>query len=77
MGSRRLSYRDHRNTTKHGSSAALAWVVESGATFDPRKTKLIHFTRTPLQIKDAPELVIGTEQKAYTKEVKILGVILD
>lgn len=55
---------------------AERWGRCSGATFEPKKTAFVHFTRNHLRISDRPLLIQDEWIKAKDK-VKILGVTLD
>ncbi|KAJ3487744.1 hypothetical protein NLG97_g6342 [Lecanicillium saksenae] len=55
---------------------ALAWERRSGATFDNKKTAIIHFTKTARKLNTDP--FIMKDQIIYPKDcVKILGLIMD
>jgi ribonuclease HI/exonuclease III len=57
-------------------ASALEWENRSGATFEPEKTAIIHFTRKSYKTDDQPFIIKG--QAVQPKEsVKILGVIMD
>ena len=55
---------------------ALSWGRRSGATFEPDKTVVIHFSRNANRVDNIPFIVQGKE--VYPKdEVKVLGVTMD
>lgn len=54
------------------------WARESGATFEPSKTGLIHFTRrTEESEQTGPDLQFQGQDIAPSKHLKLLGVTLD
>jgi ribonuclease HI len=55
---------------------ALAWERSSGATFEGKKTSIIHFTRDPARSNNNTIAVKG-QQIRPKKKVKILGVVMD
>lgn len=57
-------------------SKGEAWEASSGATFEPKKTMFIHFTRNARKLSDRP-LNVGGEQVMPKASVKILGVVFD
>lgn len=57
-----------------------SWATSSGATFQAKKTYMIHFTRNKTRLKDInadTPLYIKNQVIHPSPEVKILGVILD
>lgn len=57
-----------------------AWAYSSGATFQAKKTYMVHFTRNKARLEDTNTdmLLKIKDQLIYSSpEVKILGVILD
>jgi hypothetical protein len=58
---------------------AIKWAADTGATFDRKKTALIHFTRAPNTKIPRPQnivLFMGVPI-APAEQVKLLGVIFD
>jgi hypothetical protein len=57
---------------------AERWARESGATFEPSKTGLVHFTRRPKEgEQNGPDLQFQGRDIAPSEHIKLLGVILD
>jgi len=52
------------------------WEKRSGATFDPKKTSYIHFTRVPERNSERSLYIKGNKVDPKS-EVKLLGVIMD
>jgi len=57
-------------------SKATAWERRSGATFEGKKTVLIHFTRNGARLSNVTVNIKGQEVQPAT-EVKLLGVVMD
>ena len=53
------------------------WSHQSGATFEPDKTELVHFTRNKRQVEETPSMQFMGHTIDSTDTVKILGVVLD
>lgn len=57
---------------------AERWARESGATFEPSKTGLIHFTRRPEEgEQNGPDLQFQGQDIVPSEHIKLLGVTLD
>ena len=56
---------------------AEAWESSSGAEFAPKKTALIHFSRTRRRVQDAGPLLTRGVTVEASPQVKILGVVMD
>ncbi|KAG9513247.1 hypothetical protein KCU93_g10112, partial [Aureobasidium melanogenum] len=57
---------------------AERWARESGATFEPSKTGLIHFTRRPKEgEQNGPDLQLQGQDIVPSEHIKLLGVTLD
>ncbi len=57
---------------------ALQWAKDSGATFEPDKTTLLHFTRSTTGIQQPFQaLRVGEAFVAPSKTARLLGVIFD
>jgi ribonuclease HI len=58
---------------------AMKWAADTGATFDPKKTALIHFTRAPNTKIPRPQNAVSFMGVpiAPAEQVKLLGVIFD
>lgn len=53
------------------------WETASGASFQPDKTALIHFTRTPSRLEDRTPLCVKGQRAEDSWYTKILGIMLD
>jgi len=53
------------------------WAARHGSSFDFKKYKLIHFTRTPRRFNINASLVLNGKEVLPVDKVKVLGVILD